>query len=117
MTAFRINTFNSRNYPTAHTMLLAAHNFNLNSPVEIVIVGQADAQDTRDMLNAAADIFIPNKVILFKSTDDNKLSELAPFTQYYASIDNKANAYVSRNFSCKLPTTNIDSMIDMIVID
>jgi hypothetical protein len=101
-------------YPTAHTMMLASHNFNLSSPIEIVIVGDPNMQDTKEMLNAAAEIYIPNKVILFKPINDSNLAEHAPFTEYYTAIDNRATAYVCRNFSCKLPTTDLNTMLDMI---
>ncbi len=102
-------------YPAAHTMMLASLNFNMSSPIEIVIVGDPDMQDTQDMINTVSGLYIPNKVILFKPINGSKLSELAPFTQYYKAIDNSATAYVCRNFSCKLPTTDIDTMIDLIL--
>lgn len=103
-----------KKYPMAHTMMLASHSFNLSSPLEIVIVGNPDSGDTKKMLDAVNRLYIPNMVVLFKDTNDNRLAKIAPFTEPYTELDNKATAYVCRNFSCKLPVNDIDTMIKLI---
>jgi uncharacterized protein YyaL (SSP411 family) len=113
--AIRIGRVFSRRvkeYPGAHTYLLQAVDFLVGPSVEIVIVGKPASEDTKLLLNEVKSRFLPNKVVLFKPSDDkeNSLSKLAPFTKDMKSIDGKATAYICRNFACELPTTNVLEM-------
>ena len=44
-------------------------------------------------------------------TRDNLGERIAPFTRDQSTVDAKATAYVCVNHSCKLPTTDIDTML------
>ena len=67
------------------------------------------------MLSALRDSFIPEKVVLFKPADQNTNAEfvrLAPFMESMVAKDGHATAYVCQRFMCKLPTTDIDQMLE-----
>lgn len=42
------------------------------------------------------------------------LSGVAPFTKPYVQIDGKATAYVCRNRVCRLPTNDLQIMLDQL---
>ena len=104
--------------PEGHTMMIAWHELLLDEPVEVIIVGDPDRDDTRSMIAALAEAYIPGMVVLVKSDDGSKadklLSETAPFAANYKMIDGKATAYVCRDFVCNLPTADIEEMMEQI---
>jgi uncharacterized protein YyaL (SSP411 family) len=95
-------------YPSAYTQFLCALDFVLGPTSEIVIVGNPEREDTKNMLQDIHTAFLPQKVLLF--VPDNKeipgISHLAPFTKNYKAIDGKATAYVCFQQTCKKPTTD-----------
>lgn len=105
-----------KEFPAAHTQLLVALDFEIGPTYEIVIAGNLKAKDTRAMIKALRTKFIPNKVVLFRPTDIESpdIIHIAEFTKYHSSVDNKATAYVCRNYQCKLPTTDICKMLEML---
>jgi uncharacterized protein YyaL (SSP411 family) len=113
-----IQTFSEalKEVPSGYTQFLASLYFSLTPTTEIVIVGDPKAEDTREMLSILGNIFSPNTVTLVKDTTaDNKiLSELAPFTANYTSIDGKATAYVCHNYRCESPTTDAKKLLSLL---
>lgn len=100
--------------PSGHTFLMGALVHALYPNYQIVVVGSPDAADTRAMLAATQKPFLPEKTIIFKpdTGDTSRLTALAPFTAPMTSIDGQATAYVCKSFTCKLPTTRIDEMMN-----
>jgi hypothetical protein len=79
---------------------------------EVVIAGKLGAEDTRTMLRALREQFVPSKVVLFRPDGESPdIARLAEFTRYQRSIDGKATAYVCHNYNCKFPTTDVDAML------
>ena len=105
-------------YPYAHTMMLAWHELLLAGPVEVIIVGDPDSEDTRKMITALQGIYAPEMVILYKEPRQTEsLDAAAPFSSGYSMTNGKATAYVCRNFTCNLPTNDIEEMISQIKED
>jgi hypothetical protein len=102
--------------PSAHTQLMVALDFGLGPCYEVVIAGSAHAEDTRAMLKALRTRFLPNKVVLLNTGQEGspEISQLAAFTRDQPSIGGKATAYVCLNYSCKLPTTDISKMLELL---
>ncbi len=101
--------------PSMHTYMLSALDFALGPSLEIVVVGHPEAEDTRRIRRELARHYFPNKVVLFKPAGETapEITRLAPFTRYHTTIDGKATVYVCRDFACELPTTNIETMLDL----
>jgi uncharacterized protein YyaL (SSP411 family) len=102
--------------PSAHTQLMVALDFGIGPCYEVVIAGKTQAKDTKAMVKALRTCFLPNKVVLL-NPDERKspeIAKLAEFTQNQSSIDGKATAYVCMNYNCKLPTTDIDKMLELL---
>ena len=104
-----------KQYPAGHSQLMVALEYALNPNYEVVIVGEPQKQDTRLMLAALRRPFIPEKIVLFRTTDKSTaraITEIAPFTRSMATRNGQATAYVCQKFACRLPTTSIDQMLD-----
>ncbi len=99
--------------PSAYTQLLVALQFAIGPSYEVVIAGPSGSADTEAMLKALRAEFVPNKVVLFRPTDQESpdILRLAEFTKYHTAVDGKATAYVCQNYRCETPTTDIQSML------
>jgi uncharacterized protein YyaL (SSP411 family) len=98
--------------PAAYSHFMAGVDFVVGPSHEVVIVGGEGNEDTLEMVKALRGEYQPNKVVLFKSSDEGKpgVASVAEFTKDYIAIDGKATAYVCSNYSCKSPTTDPEEM-------
>ena len=105
--------------PQAFTQLLVALDYSLGPNFEIVIVGDAQANDTQEMLRALRAHFIPNKVVIFKPTDDgaDAIEPFANFIKEHKCVEGRATAYICWNHTCYHPTTDIAKMLEMLGIN
>ena len=104
---------NVKSTPVAYTQLLCGIDFLLGPSCEIVIVGSLHTDDTKAMLKAIRKEFVPNKVILL-NPHENKLIDIVNFANLPQSTLGKATAYVCQDYSCKSPTSDVSSLIEMI---
>ncbi len=98
-----------RKNPVSMPQMLAAYDFQADKPMQIIIAGKQGSQDTKDMLAVVAKKFLPNKVILLNDSNlIDKLGERLPFIEGMTMINNKATAYVCKDFSCQYPTSDLE---------
>jgi uncharacterized protein YyaL (SSP411 family) len=102
--------------PSAHTQLMVALDFGIGPCYEVVIAGKARAKDTKAMIKALRTRFLPNKVALLNPSEREspEIAKLAEFTKNQSSINGRATAYVCMNYNCKLPTTDIAKMLQLL---
>jgi len=102
--------------PSAHAQLMVALDFGIGPCYEVVIAGKAQAEDTKAMVKALRTRFLPNKVVLLNpdERESPEIAKLAEFTKNQSSIEGKATAYVCLNYNCKLPTTDINKMLELL---
>ncbi len=102
--------------PSAHTQLMVALDFGIGPCYEVVITGNAKAEDTKAMIKALRTRFLPSKVVLLNPSEQKspEIAQLAEFTKNQSSIGGKATAYVCLNYNCKLPTTDINKMLELL---
>jgi uncharacterized protein YyaL (SSP411 family) len=101
--------------PTAYTQLLSALDFALGPSSEVVIVGDSDAEDTRTLIKAVQDNFLPNKVVILKSAAvGSQVTQLAEYVSDMQRKDGKATAFVCRGYRCSLPTTDAGQMLKLL---
>jgi uncharacterized protein YyaL (SSP411 family) len=89
--------------------MLSAFNLSLGPAQEIVIAGDTDAADTKQMIKLVRNEFLPNAVLLFHPSgpEAKAIEAQVAFIQGQVAIDSKATAYVCQNFVCKKPVNNI----------
>jgi len=107
---------NVRQSPFAYTQLMVALDFAIGPCYEVIIVGDPQSDDTREMLDAIRRRFIPNKVVMLRQIEQEspEIEHIAPFTKNLTSIDGKATAYVCLNYECKRPTTDTRAMLELL---
>jgi uncharacterized protein YyaL (SSP411 family) len=104
---------NVKRSPSAYTQLLVALDFAVGPSYEVVVAGTPQAFDTKKMLQAINQKFIPNKIVIFlpAGPDLSRILQIVPFARYQSTIDGKSIAYICVNYGCKLPTTDINTML------
>jgi uncharacterized protein YyaL (SSP411 family) len=102
--------------PSGYTQMMVALGFGIGPSYEIVIVGNPEAEDTKDMLNSLRKHFIPYKVVLLKPAGQETadIIRIAEYTEYHSSFDGKATAYVCLDFACKMPVTDTEEMLKLL---
>ncbi|MFK7691954.1 thioredoxin domain-containing protein [Paenibacillus sp. HJGM_3] len=103
-------------YPAGHAMFLAAVDFALGSPAEIVIAGKAGAPDTEAMLAAVRSRYVPNAlVILAPSGPEGDATRAAiPLVQDKLPLGGRATAYVCENFACQSPVADLEELEELL---
>lgn len=87
--------------------LLCVLDWYVETPYEIVIVGDRSGADTRALLRAVHQEFVPNKVVLVAGPQG--LGELPAVGDLLAGkeqVDGRATAYVCHQFTCSAPVTD-----------
>jgi uncharacterized protein YyaL (SSP411 family) len=102
--------------PQGYTHLLSAFMFTKGPSFEVVISGNPATDETQDMLNLMQRGYYPNVVMVLNPTDkpNPEIWELSPWLKDQVSISGKATAYVCQDFSCKMPTTDIKEMLELL---
>jgi uncharacterized protein YyaL (SSP411 family) len=103
------------NAPSGTTMMLQGIDFALGNSSEVIIVGNENIEETKNLLQKLNQAFIPNKVVLFKNRDNEKdLAKIAPFTTDYEVADDEIVFYVCKNHKCNLPTSEIKTVLELL---
>lgn len=105
----------SRNLNTVpHYMpqMMAAFNYYLDKPKQIIIAGKIEAADTMAVLKTIHENFIPNKILMLADGAEGQRT-LAKHFKFISSINQiggKATAYICENNVCKLPTNDLKTI-------
>ncbi len=104
------------NTPEAYTQFISSFDFIIGPSFEIVIVGDNYSNETKKILKAINLAFVPNKVVILKTIDspENEMTKTPDFIKDLKMINNKSTIYVCSNFSCKLPTNDINEMLKLV---
>jgi uncharacterized protein YyaL (SSP411 family) len=96
--------------------LAAAVGFSLSKPKQIVIAGEAGADDTRAMLQLVHERFIPNKIVVLADggPGQSQIARWLPFIKSMDRRDGKATMYLCEDYACKLPTSDLQTAADLL---
>jgi hypothetical protein len=101
--------------PSSHTHFLAALDFAFGPSYEVIVCGDLKSDDTKEMLDALRDSYVPNMVLIHRPKDEEQgILSISPFTKDMILKNGKATAYVCQNFSCNFPTNDIEKMIELL---
>ncbi|MCZ6677193.1 MAG: thioredoxin domain-containing protein [Candidatus Poribacteria bacterium] len=98
--------------PSGSAQLLCELDFLLSTPKEIAVVGQRNSDDTQAALASIHSHFVPNKVLALASGADE--TDFIPLLQGKTQIDDKATIYVCENYTCKMPTTDLTKLEELL---
>jgi uncharacterized protein YyaL (SSP411 family) len=94
-------------YPSAFGYALCGLDFYLSEPKEIAIVGSPDSHEVRLFVEQIYSRYMPNKVVAAGAADDEKSIEAIKLLAGRPMVEDKATAYVCRNYVCLAPATTI----------
>ena len=100
-----------RERPGAIPQLLTALDQSLSAPQQIVIAGDPQSADTRELLRTVHQTFLPHRVLFLAPNQPS--NTIPPALQKRFSeiegmrpVNGKAAAYLCENFTCKAPITD-----------
>jgi uncharacterized protein len=77
--------------PSAHCHLLLGLDFLIGPAFEVVLAGKPESDGIQDMLSALRTPFMPNKVVLMRSSEpQDPITEIAGYTAYQTALEGKA---------------------------
>jgi uncharacterized protein YyaL (SSP411 family) len=90
---------------------LAALDFYLAQPKEIVIVGPQSDPAAAALLKTVHSRYLPHKVVAGMEQDDPMGANPSPLLKFRTKVQGKPAAYVCENYACLLPVTTPDDLI------
>ena len=102
-----------REHPEHLPHMLAALDFHLGTPKEVVFVGTQYEKSFQALVRAVHSVYVPNKVILFADGGAGQefLGRRNPAIRAMRSLEGKATAFVCENYVCQLPTSDPDILV------
>lgn len=102
--------------PIAVPQMLAAYEFALAPPREVVIAGERSAPDTLELLRTLHARFLPHTVALLADSEETRrmLAAGLPALEGMRPLDGRAAAYVCENFSCRLPVSDPSRLAELL---
>ena len=94
--------------PTSLTTMLTAFNLLNSGDIQIVVIGEPDQPDTKALAEAVYDTFQPGRIVIRVQPGEpqKKLARILSFIENMKQQDNKATAFLCRNFVCEAPTND-----------
>ena len=103
-------------YPAVMPLMLTAMDFQLDKPRQIVIVGEADGEDTKGLLREVHSRYLPHTILLLADGMENQafLEKNLPFLATVVKSEGRATAYVCEDFSCKMPVNTRQALAKLL---
>jgi uncharacterized protein YyaL (SSP411 family) len=94
--------------PVGVPQMLVAYDFSISKAKQIVLVGERDAPDMRELRAAFYSRFVPHGiVVLVNAASRQALARYIPTVADMTAIGGRATAYVCENYTCQLPTSDV----------
>jgi uncharacterized protein YyaL (SSP411 family) len=101
--------------PRSYVSLLRDVDFLVHPLLEIAVVGPSGGKRTDQLLRTIHERFIPNRIIAFLDPDRADAAELGKKIPPLAGrtlADARAAVYVCRDFTCRLPATSPEELLE-----
>ena len=94
-------------------MMLAALSTFRSARPQVVVVGRREAADTHAMLAGLGRAYVPGLVLfgVEPGAHQKRMAEELPWVGEMRMLDDRATAYVCREFVCQAPTTELDAAV------
>lgn len=101
--------------PAAHTFFLLGLYLEEAGAGEVTVVASEAGKDTQEMLKLINSRFLPELFLVVKTEKTEKeLKDLMPALAERNAVENKATAFVCKNFSCQVPTTDLKELKNLL---
>jgi uncharacterized protein len=101
--------------PGGFGRLLAALDFYLSRPREVVVIGDPASPDTQALVDTVYARYLPNKVVAGRAPEDDEPAGLVPLLADRPTRDGNATAYVCEGYACKTPTTDAQELAEQLL--
>ena len=97
-------------------LMLSAMDFQMDKSRQIVIAGDKDGEDSKELLREVYGRYLPNTLVLLADAGENQdfLKKYLPFIATAQKIDGRATAYVCENFTCRMPVNTREKLADLL---
>ncbi|MCP4543437.1 MAG: thioredoxin domain-containing protein [Chloroflexi bacterium] len=99
-------------YPLGFAQWLISLDYILGHPREVSIVGEAQAADTQALLDVCKIGYRPHQIVAFGEPDADPT--VIPLLEGRGQVNGRAAAYVCVDFVCMLPTTDPETLLELI---
>jgi len=103
--------------PSVYGQMMIALDYAIGPSQEIVIAAQERDGMVEQIHDKIYDYFIPNKVILLRTTDkveEKEIVALAPFVENQLPLGGDTTVYLCENHVCKLPVKEVDKFEELL---
>ncbi|MEN6552341.1 MAG: thioredoxin domain-containing protein, partial [Methanobacterium sp.] len=100
--------------PSAFTMFLSAIILKRGLSFKIAITGEKDSADTKNMLNALYKKYLPDCMLILRSSDDTLINQIIESSETNTMMNNKATAYVCGNGTCHAPVNTPEDLVNLL---
>jgi uncharacterized protein YyaL (SSP411 family) len=97
-------------HPLGSGHWLCALDFFLANSTEIAIVGGLSRPQTRALVDAISQQYLPNRILVGVEPDEQPLRPATPLLRGRHMIDGQSTAYLCRGHSCSSPITDPESL-------
>jgi uncharacterized protein YyaL (SSP411 family) len=100
----------------AMPQMLAACEYLLNEPRQIILVGDRKDPGTQALLSTLYSHFVPNRIVLLVDSLEarRELAAGIPAISSMQRVGDRASAYVCRNYTCQLPVSEPEKFSELI---
>ena len=102
--------------PPAYSYFLIGVDFMIGPAYEVIIIGNPDKKDTKEMLRTLQQNYLPRKVVIFRSAE-KKVQDIVRIINFdlpLTKITEKATAYICKDYICMQPTTDMQKMLELL---
>ncbi len=110
---FKVFGGNVKRNLNSYTHFMMALLFAQVATQEIIIAGEKEDENTKKMIVEINKRFLPFTTTVLNHGIE-ALYELAPVAKEQKPVENRSTAYVCENFSCNIPTTDIQQFIELL---
>ena len=96
--------------PSAFAYAMLGLLFGEGPSYEIVIAGEAGSTQTQAFLNEFRKLYLPEKVLLLRESDESEIIRIAPYMEKLRPVDGNFAVYICRNSACERPVVSIDEL-------
>lgn len=98
--------------PLGYTQLLCALDFAIGPSREIVVVGDPESIETKEIISYINKEFMPNKVVLLKPPGmEEEISTLAEYVSGMSMKDDRTTVHICQNYNCNLPSNDREEIL------
>lgn len=109
-TVLRLMANQMRRYPSAFGFALTALDFQLSSPLEIVIVGNRDDAGFEELSRCLWQDYIPNRVVATCTEQFDRAAEIIPLFRGRNTLETQPTAFVCQSQTCLAPAHSAAEM-------